>query len=602
MKKLTSMLLALLMVMTMVPAMMLSASAAGVVPSSAKEYNGHTYYLKKGNYTWTAAKKYCENRGGHLVTITSKKENSFVSGLLKKSGINSAWLGATDEAKEGTWKWITGEKFKYTAWEYGNPNNYDGTQHYLATHIDNRATWNDYSNDSENPGCFIIEWDMSKKAANAFRMAKSSASVYYGSTVTLKTLNASGKVTWKTSNKKVATVSSKGVVKGVALGTCTISATNGKKTVKCKVTVKDRSSSASVSFKVNGGGYFIKGVSTAAVKFKMKSYNCAKVTVYIRNSQGENVYKKTFSKLKKGTYYSFNWNGKNTKDKYVPAGSYRVLIVSGSKKTYSSYLSFKTKNDFAGGNGSKASPFLVASTSQLKKIVKYPTGYFKQTKNLNFDYTAVGNFFTSDQPFNGVYDGAKKTISNISANTALFNVIGEKGTVKNVVMKNCNIVGGNYTAILANTNNGKITNCNVNGNITYTSNDTVVLGFLALKNYGTITGCTTSGKIVGVVNYGKSSNVYVGGIVDDNYESGKLISCTSNVEVSGKSHYGKAYVGGVVAMNVGMVNDCEASGTVEAHDDYDGGIAGNNSGQIMSSYYTGSSDVEIAGQNSGIIA
>jgi uncharacterized protein YjdB len=46
-------------------------------------------------------------------------------------------------------------------------------------------------------------------------------------------------VTWTTSNKRVATVTSKGVVKGVKKGKCTIIATtwNGK-TVKCNVTVR----------------------------------------------------------------------------------------------------------------------------------------------------------------------------------------------------------------------------------------------------------------------------------------------------------------------------------------------------------------------------
>jgi len=46
-------------------------------------------------------------------------------------------------------------------------------------------------------------------------------------------------VTWTTSDKKIATVNSKGVVKGVKKGKVTITATtwNGK-TAKCTVTVK----------------------------------------------------------------------------------------------------------------------------------------------------------------------------------------------------------------------------------------------------------------------------------------------------------------------------------------------------------------------------
>lgn len=74
---------------------------------------------------------------------------------------------------------------------------------------------------------------------------KKSASVYVGKKITLKATvkpsNASNKaVTWKSSDTKVATVSSKGVVKGLKKGTVTITATtkDGKRKAKCKVAVK----------------------------------------------------------------------------------------------------------------------------------------------------------------------------------------------------------------------------------------------------------------------------------------------------------------------------------------------------------------------------
>lgn len=54
----------------------------------------------------------------------------------------------------------------------------------------------------------------------------------------LKLKGANGKVTWKSSKKKVATVNSKGKVKGVKAGTAKITATSGRKKYTCKVTVK----------------------------------------------------------------------------------------------------------------------------------------------------------------------------------------------------------------------------------------------------------------------------------------------------------------------------------------------------------------------------
>lgn len=77
------------------------------------------------------------------------------------------------------------------------------------------------------------------------KLNKSESSVYAGETITLKATvqptNANNQsVTWSSSNKKVATVSSKGVVTGVAAGTAviTVKTAEGGYTAQCTVTVK----------------------------------------------------------------------------------------------------------------------------------------------------------------------------------------------------------------------------------------------------------------------------------------------------------------------------------------------------------------------------
>jgi len=67
---------------------------------------------------------------------------------------------------------------------------------------------------------------------------KRSTSVYIGKTTQLKVKNYTGKIRWSSSNTSIATVSSTGKVKGKKAGTVTISARAGKKTLKCKVTVR----------------------------------------------------------------------------------------------------------------------------------------------------------------------------------------------------------------------------------------------------------------------------------------------------------------------------------------------------------------------------
>lgn len=72
------------------------------------------------------------------------------------------------------------------------------------------------------------------------KLSKTKATIYVGKTVSLKLKNNKKAVKWTTSNKKIATVSKKGKVKGKKAGKVTITAKVGKKKYKCKVTVKKK--------------------------------------------------------------------------------------------------------------------------------------------------------------------------------------------------------------------------------------------------------------------------------------------------------------------------------------------------------------------------
>ncbi len=74
---------------------------------------------------------------------------------------------------------------------------------------------------------------------NPIKINATSKTLYKGNTYTLKVSGTSKKVTWSSSNKSVATVSSKGKVTAKKAGTTTISAKVSGKTLKCKITVKN---------------------------------------------------------------------------------------------------------------------------------------------------------------------------------------------------------------------------------------------------------------------------------------------------------------------------------------------------------------------------
>lgn len=88
----------------------------------------------------------------------------------------------------------------------------------------------------------------SGQAASKASLSKKSVKLKMGKTTTLKVRHASRKVKWSTTNKKIARIKKRSgkrkqkvVIKaGKKAGTCYIKAKIGKKTLKCKVTVKKK--------------------------------------------------------------------------------------------------------------------------------------------------------------------------------------------------------------------------------------------------------------------------------------------------------------------------------------------------------------------------
>ncbi len=64
-------------------------------PSDWIEFQGHCYLYVKYLETWVKAENDCKSKGGHLASVHSADENSFIY-----SRWFGAWLGATDAAAE----------------------------------------------------------------------------------------------------------------------------------------------------------------------------------------------------------------------------------------------------------------------------------------------------------------------------------------------------------------------------------------------------------------------------------------------------------------------------------------------------------------------
>jgi hypothetical protein len=139
----------------------------------AQAFGGHCYYRNSTAVSWSNAKMGCEqlSAGGHLVTITSQAEQTFVWNL---AAMTDVWIGATDgkmESEPGDMSalstWITGEDIMmFNGWAAGEPNNYqkpcssgsgDCWEHCGFMWVDTQGAWNDDICGYEK--AYVCEWD-----------------------------------------------------------------------------------------------------------------------------------------------------------------------------------------------------------------------------------------------------------------------------------------------------------------------------------------------------------------------------------------------------------------------------------------------------------
>jgi hypothetical protein len=116
-------------------------------------FGGHVYQLYSGGLTWNEAKEACEQRGGHLATITSADEQTAIQEHLDAT-CNNYWLGGYRDAVGEPWKWVIDEeKFDYKNWSSGEPNNsHSKNENYIQIFgikngSKNKGSWNDAANE-----------------------------------------------------------------------------------------------------------------------------------------------------------------------------------------------------------------------------------------------------------------------------------------------------------------------------------------------------------------------------------------------------------------------------------------------------------------------
>ena len=144
-----------------------SASGQAVQWTQAEGGNGNWYEAVDIDSTYQAARSYSEDLGGHLVSLTSADEDTWVYTNL--DGGDARWIGAYQDINspeysepDGAWGWVSGEAWSYTNWNGGGPDNGglavpdEEVGHYCCG-----GAWNDLyevTNGSPVERKFIMEW------------------------------------------------------------------------------------------------------------------------------------------------------------------------------------------------------------------------------------------------------------------------------------------------------------------------------------------------------------------------------------------------------------------------------------------------------------
>lgn len=98
-------------------------------PKEAIEFDSHMYCFYEISFSWSEAENYCKGLGGHLVSINSSEEQTFVESLTESSSKKNIWIGGYLE--NGDWKWSDGSSFVYQNWDLDKPDNYQDNEFFL---------------------------------------------------------------------------------------------------------------------------------------------------------------------------------------------------------------------------------------------------------------------------------------------------------------------------------------------------------------------------------------------------------------------------------------------------------------------------------------
>lgn len=218
----------------------------------------------------------------------------------------------------------------------------------------------------------------------------------------------------------------------------------------------------------------------------------------------------TLSNPIKAGYTFTGWTGTGLTDPTLT-----VTIPKGSlgNRTYTAHWTSATGDTSGDWSDHAATSFAtintsaktlsIASGAEMALLSKNASTYADYTVTLTADINLKDYFWTPIAGFNGTFEGQGHTISGVMINNSssgqgLFGTIGTAATVKNLVIANSYISGGNNTGAvvgMANADSEKastIENCHVMESVTITGTEGTNYGGIAGFSGGSIIACSSA--------------------------------------------------------------------------------------------------------------
>ncbi|PRM96514.1 hypothetical protein CJ667_07750, partial [Aliarcobacter cryaerophilus] len=238
-----------------------------------------------------------------------------------------------------------------------------------------------------------------------------------------------------------------------------------------------------------------------------------------------------------------------------------------------------TNTLFQSGYGTTLNPYTITNWTQLQNInnsnILTQNYYFNLLNNLSSstsDYTNLASntangglgwnpIGDSSNSFNGTFDGLGFTISDLYINrhdtnyVGLFGYTNSNAAIKNIGLKNLNIIGSSQVGALVGKNHGTISNSYSTGNVRGFQR---IGGLVGYNDYGTISnsystgnvsGTMYTGGLVGTNFYGTISNSYSTGNVTGQFHTGGLVGANDNGTISNSFYDKTKYTGNGVGNN-----------------------------------------------------